>query len=44
MDASRCADPVELLPDAFARLEQLAEDRIAASVKEFKDVLRKAIS
>src|SRR5262245_25991310 len=44
MDAGGLADPTVLLPDAFARLEQLAEDRVAAAVKEFKGALRKAIS
>src|SRR5262245_47101331 len=43
MDEGRCADPVELLPDAFARLEQQASDRIAAALKDFKTVLKEAL-
>jgi hypothetical protein len=31
MDHNDCADPVELLPDAFARLEQLSEDYTLAA-------------
>lgn len=44
MDAGSVADPVVLLPDACARLEQLAEDRIAAAVRDLKATLRKALS
>jgi hypothetical protein len=44
MDAGSVADPVVVLPDACARLEQLAEDRIAAAVRDLKATLRKAIS
>jgi hypothetical protein len=43
MDEGGITDPVVLLPDAFARLEQLAEDRIAAAMNEFKTVLRGAL-
>ena len=44
MDAADIVDPAQLLPDAFARLELLAEDRIVAAMKELKAVLRKAVS
>ena len=44
MDAGDIADPVQLLPDAFARLQLLAEDRVVAAMKELKAVLRKAVS
>jgi hypothetical protein len=39
MDNKRCTDPVELLPDACARLEQIVDDRVAAAVAELKAVL-----
>jgi hypothetical protein len=41
MNHKGCTAP-ELLPDAFARLEQLAEDRAAAMVRELKKTLREA--
>jgi hypothetical protein len=44
MKNGRCDDPVRLLPEAFAKLEQLAEDRMALAVKEIKDTLRKALT
>jgi hypothetical protein len=34
-----CANPVELLPDACARLEQIVDDRVAAAVAELKAAL-----
>jgi hypothetical protein len=43
MDATGLADPVQLLPDACARLQQQAEDRIAAAVEELKATLRGAL-
>jgi hypothetical protein len=43
MDAARCTDPVEVLPEALAKLEQLLEDRIAVATKEIKAALREAL-
>jgi hypothetical protein len=43
MDEGGINDPVQLLPDAFARLEQLAEDKAAAAVKELKAQLREVL-
>jgi hypothetical protein len=43
MDDAGCANPTEILPDAFARLEQLAEDRVAAAVREIKKTLKDAL-
>jgi hypothetical protein len=43
MDSTGCADPAEILPDALARLEQLAEDHAAAAVREIKAALTKAL-
>ena len=37
MDTSRCTDPVELLPDILAQMEQLVDDRVAVAVNEIKD-------
>jgi hypothetical protein len=42
MDHKGCTAP-ELLPDAFARLEQIAEDRVAAAVRDIKKSLRDAL-
>src|SRR5262249_44688478 len=39
IDSNGCADPVELLPDACARLEQIVDDRVAAAVAELKAAL-----
>jgi hypothetical protein len=36
-------DPVELLPDALASLEQMIDDRVAAAIREFKLALRNAV-
>jgi hypothetical protein len=44
MDSTGCANPSEVLPDALARLEQIAEDRAAAAVREIKAALRKALT
>jgi hypothetical protein len=43
MDACGVADPIVLLPDALARLEQLAEDRVAAAVRDLKAALKGAL-
>ena len=43
MDASGCTDPVELLPDALAKLEQLADDRITVAVNELKTAIKGAL-
>ena len=43
MDSVGCSDPVALLPDAFARLEQLNEDRIVAALRDLKATLRKVL-
>jgi len=39
IDDNGCADPVELLPDACARLEQIVDERVAAAVAELKAAL-----
>jgi hypothetical protein len=44
MTDDRLNDPTELLPDAFARLEQINEDQIHAAIHEFKAFLRKALT
>jgi hypothetical protein len=44
MDSTNCSDPVELLPDALAKLEQLIDDRITVAVNEVKATLRKALT
>jgi hypothetical protein len=44
LDASQCRDPMELLPEALALLEQLADDRVTAAVNEIKATLRKALT
>jgi hypothetical protein len=44
MDEGGCADPVELLPDALARLEQTIDDRITAATVEIKAAVRKAFA
>jgi hypothetical protein len=43
MDSSNVTDPVELLPDAFARLEQINEDHIQAAVHKLKATLAGAL-
>jgi hypothetical protein len=43
MDESGCTDPVELLPDALARLEQSIDDCIAVAITEMKATLRGAL-
>jgi hypothetical protein len=42
MDHKGCT-AAELLPDAFARLEQIAEDKAASAVREFKKALKDAL-
>jgi hypothetical protein len=44
MDSNGNVDPVELLPDALAKLEQTIDDRVAAAVNEIKATLRKALA
>jgi hypothetical protein len=39
MDSADC-EPDALLPDAFARLEQMIDDRIAVAFKQFKTELK----
>jgi hypothetical protein len=39
MDEVGCADPVQLLPDAFARLQQITADRVATAVSELKKAM-----
>jgi hypothetical protein len=43
MDTANCADPTAILPEAFSRLEQLAEDHTAAAVREIKATLTRAL-
>jgi hypothetical protein len=43
MDSADCVNPAEVLPDAFARLEQIEEDRAAAATREIKKALRDAL-
>jgi hypothetical protein len=44
MESSGCTDPVELLPDILAKIEQTIDDRVAAAIAEIKQTLRKAMS
>jgi hypothetical protein len=43
MDSAGCDDPVGILPDAMARLEQIIDDRITAALNEFKSVMKGAL-
>jgi hypothetical protein len=43
MEIHGSSNPAELLPDAFARLEQLTEDRIMFAIRQLKADLRKAL-
>ena len=43
MDSNGCADPVQVLPDALAQLEQIIDDRVAAALAEHKAALRKVL-
>jgi hypothetical protein len=44
MEDAGCTDPSEILPDAFARLEQLNEDRVTAAIRKVAAKLRKALT
>jgi hypothetical protein len=44
MDESGCTDPVELLPDILAKIEQTIDDRVGAAVAGIKQTLRKALT
>jgi hypothetical protein len=41
MESSGAASPVEVLPDALAKLEQTIDDRVAAELIELKKALRR---
>jgi len=43
MDVGDCTDAAELLPDAFAKLDQLIDDRVAVAINEFKTAVRGAL-
>jgi hypothetical protein len=43
MHQTGCDDPSRVLPDAFARVEQLIDDRVAAALKEFKTNLKEVL-
>jgi len=43
MDSADVDDPVQILPDALARLQQLAEDAAIAAIKELKKALMGAL-
>jgi hypothetical protein len=43
MDACDVDDPVQILPDALARLEQIIDDRVAVAIKEFKTAMKGAL-
>ena len=43
MTRTHRTDPVQLLPDALAKLEQMIDDRVTIAVKEIKSTLRKAL-
>jgi len=43
MDAADCDNPVEVLPDALSRLQQMIDDRIAVATNELKATLRGAL-
>jgi hypothetical protein len=44
MESSGCDDPVQLLPDAFAKIEQAMDDRVAAAIAELRASLKRAFS
>jgi hypothetical protein len=44
MESSGCDDPVQLLPDAFAKIEQAMDDRVAAAIAELRANLKRAFS
>jgi len=43
MDSTDVDDPSELLPDAMARLQEIADDRVIAAINELKKVLMGAL-
>jgi hypothetical protein len=43
MDASGADNPLEILPDILARLEQIVDDRVVAAIKEFKVAIKGAL-
>jgi hypothetical protein len=43
MDANGIADPVALLPDAFARLQFQMEDKVNSAIKDLKKSLQEAL-
>jgi hypothetical protein len=43
MDASDCDDPTAVLPDALARVQQLAEDAALAAIKELRKALMEVL-
>jgi hypothetical protein len=43
MDASNCADPIALLPDILAKMEQTIDDRVTAAIAEIKAKLTGAL-
>jgi hypothetical protein len=43
MDDVGTTDPAEVLPDAFARLEQISEDQITAAIHKLKATLLGAL-
>jgi hypothetical protein len=44
MDTTNCADPGALMPDAFARLQLIAEDKAAEAVRRLETKLKKALA
>jgi hypothetical protein len=44
MDDGGVGDPLTVLPDALARLEQLNEDHVAAAIRKFKTAMKRAMS
>jgi hypothetical protein len=43
MDNHGCLDPVELLPDILAKVDQTIDDRVAAAIAEVKATLSGAL-
>jgi len=43
MDSAGCTDPVVLLPDILARLQQLAEDHTLAAIRDLRAIMREAL-
>jgi hypothetical protein len=44
MDSHGCEDPVEVLPAALARIEQIIDDRTLSAIRQLKSELRKALA